>query len=164
VTVTSTGGASSRGPKGETSVVTGADLPELLPLVRAYLDFYGADPPEAAVRALCEALIADPEREGVQLLARDDAGRAVGFATVYWSWATTRAIRVGTMNAPYVAPEARGTGTAEALIEACVEACRAHGAGALEWATAQDNHRAQAVYDRVGGERSQWLSYTLPVA
>lgn len=144
--------------------VQAGDLGELLPLVRAYLDFYGATPPEAAVRALSEALIADPEREGVQLLARDAAGAAVGFATVYWSRATTRAMRIGTMNDLYVAPEARGTGTAEALIEACVEACRAHDAGALEWTTALDNHRAQAVYDRVGGQRSRWLSYTLPVA
>ncbi len=66
------------------------DLGDLLPLLRAYLDFYGASPPEADVRALCEALIADPENEGVQLLARDAAGEAVGFATVYWSWSTTK--------------------------------------------------------------------------
>jgi hypothetical protein len=37
------------------------------------------------------------------------------------------------------------------------------GAVALEWQTAVDNHRAQALYDRVGGQRSdRWLDYTLP--
>ena len=31
----------------------------------------------------------------------------------------------------------------------------------LEWSTALDNHRAQKVYDRVGGEASRWLDYSL---
>jgi RimJ/RimL family protein N-acetyltransferase len=31
----------------------------------------------------------------------------------------------------------------------------------LEWQTALDNHRAQAVYDRVGGKREQWYDYSL---
>jgi len=37
------------------------------------------------------------------------------------------------------------------------------GAALLAWQTAPDNHRAQAVYERVGGRRSQWLDYDLPV-
>jgi RimJ/RimL family protein N-acetyltransferase len=31
----------------------------------------------------------------------------------------------------------------------------------LEWMTAPDNDRAQAVYERVGGVREPWLIYTL---
>ena len=131
--------------------------------MRGYLDFYGAAPPEADVRAVAEALLADPEREGVQLLARAGDGEAIGFATVYWSWATTKACRIGTMNDLFVAEPARGTGAAEALIAACLDACRAHGARVLEWMTARDNARAQAVYDRVGGQRSEWVSYELEV-
>jgi GNAT superfamily N-acetyltransferase len=139
------------------------DLEEVLPLVRAYLDFYGASPAEEDVRALCEALADDPEHEGVQLVARDEAGGAVGFATVFWSWSTTRGARIGVMNDLYVAPQARGAKVADALIEACAVACRERGAALLEWVTATDNHRAQAVYDRVGATRSQWLSYELRV-
>ena len=145
------------------SLVAREELDELLPLLRAYLDFYEVDPPDEAIRALCEALIADPEHEGVQLIARDDAGTAVGFATIFWSWSTTRAIRIGIMNDLFVAPEARGTGLADRLIAACADECRARGARSLEWETAKDNHRAQAVYDRVGGERSEWVSYALEV-
>src|SRR3712207_4207346 len=102
--------ASEIGP-GEIKSVGREDLDEVLPLVRAYLDFYEVEPPEAAVRALCEALIDDP-REGVQLVARDDGGRAVGFATIFWSWSTLSASRIGVMNDLFVAPEARGTGVA----------------------------------------------------
>ncbi len=140
------------------------DLADLLPLLKAYLDFYEASPPEADVRALCEALIADPEKEGVQLLARDAAGAPVGFATIYWSWSTTKAARLAVMNDLFVAPDARGTGAAEVLIAACADAARARGARELEWQTAPDNLRAQALYERVGGVREAWIPYSLPLS
>jgi GNAT superfamily N-acetyltransferase len=146
------------------TVVGSTDLPELLPLVRAYCDFYQATPSDQELLALSRALLADPEREGVQLLARDDTGRAVGFATLYWSWQTLAAARVGVMNDRFVAAEARGLGVAEGLMAACLERCREHGATRLVWQTAVDNHRAQAVYARVGATRDdRWLDYQLPV-
>jgi GNAT superfamily N-acetyltransferase len=139
------------------------DLDALLPLVRAYCDFYGVSPADEELLALSRALIADPEREGVQLLARDGGGGAVGFATIYWTWSTLSAARQGVMNDLFVAAEARGRGVAEALITACVERCRKRGAVQLAWQTALDNERAQAVYDRVGGRRERWLDYWLAV-
>jgi len=140
-----------------------ADLPELLPLMRGYCDFYEVSPSDEALLALSRALIADPEREGLQLIARSPDGRAVAFATVYWTWQTLAASRLGVMNDLFVAAEARGSGLAERLIAACRERCAEHGAGELAWQTAKDNHRAQAVYDRIGGRRSEWLDYSLPV-
>jgi GNAT superfamily N-acetyltransferase len=143
------------------SVAGEDDLDDLLELMRAYCDFYEVAPSDDDLLALSRALIADPAREGVQLLARDDQGRAVGFATVFWSWTTTRAGRLGVMNDLFVTPEGRGTGLADALIEACADRARDHGAVSLEWSTALDNYRAQKVYDRVGGEASRWLDYSL---
>ena len=146
------------------SVVGEADLQELLPLMRAYCEFYGVSPGDEALLAMSRALIADPEREGVQLIARDGSGsgEAIGFATIFWSWSTTAAARIGVMNDLYVAPAGRGSGVADELILACRERCRERGAVRLEWQTAADNVRAQAVYERVGGERSQWVDYSLP--
>jgi GNAT superfamily N-acetyltransferase len=138
-----------------------ADLEDLLPLLRAYCDFYEVAPSDADLLALSRALIGDPEREGLQLIARNADGEAHGFATIFWTWSTTAASRIGVMNDLYVAPEGRGHGLADDLIAACADRCRARGARRLEWKTALDNHRAQAVYDRVGGERSQWLDYEL---
>jgi GNAT superfamily N-acetyltransferase len=140
-----------------------ADLEALLPLMRGYCDFYGVSPSDEALLAVSRALIADPEHEGLQLIARDMDGRAVGFATVYWSWETLAAGRLGVMNDLFVAEAARGTGLAERLIAACRARCADHGAGTLAWQTAKDNHRAQAVYDRIGGRRSEWLDYSLTV-
>jgi GNAT superfamily N-acetyltransferase len=146
------------------TVVGPGDLPELLPLMRAYCDFYQVAPGDQALLELSRALLADPRREGLQLLARDDSGRAVGFATLYWTWQTLAAARVGVMNDLYVASEARGAGVAGGLIAACLERCREHGATQLVWQTAADNHRAQAVYERMGATREdRWLDYQLPV-
>src|SRR6266536_3028520 len=98
-------------------------------------------------------------------LARDDAARAVGFATLYWTWQTLVAARVGVMNDLFVAAKARGTGVADALVAACLERCREHGATRLVWQTAIDNGRAQAVYERLGAIREdRWLHYELPVS
>ncbi len=143
--------------------VTPADFDELLVLVRGYCDFYEVTPSDRDLRAVFAALAEDPVNEGVQLIARDDEGRAVGFATVYWSWSTAQAARIGVLNDLFVTPEARGRGAAEALIAASVEQCQQRGAGHLSWQTATDNHRAQRVYDRVGATREQWVDYFLVV-
>jgi GNAT superfamily N-acetyltransferase len=139
------------------------DLDDLLPLMRDYCDFYGVAPTDEDLLAMAGELIADPEREGVQIIARDDEGRAVGFATVFWSWSTLSAARIGVMNDLFVAPAARGGGIAEALIAECRERCRARAARSLGWQTAKDNAPAQAVYDRIGAKREEWVDYSLDV-
>ena len=145
----------------DTARVTTADLPELLPLVRAYCDFYEVVPADDALLDVSRALIGDPDREGVQLIARGDNRDAIGFATVYWSWNTLIATRVGIMHDLFVVPSARGTGAADLLISACVDECRKHGATTLAWQTARDNTRAQRVYERVGATREEWVDYWL---
>jgi GNAT superfamily N-acetyltransferase len=147
------------------TTVTEADLPELLLLMRGYCDFYEVDPSDDALLAMSRMLIDDPELEGVQLIARDDDGQAVGFATVFWTWSTLSASRLAVMNDLFVVADARGGGHADALIAECGERARARGATELAWQTAKDNARAQAVYDRVGATRDErWLDYSLDVA
>lgn len=143
------------------AVVGEADLADLLPLMRAYCDFYEADPSDERLMALARALIADPECEGFQLIARDAQGTAVGFATVYWCWSTLRASRRAIMNDLFVRPDARGSGVAEALIEECRVRSHARGASSLGWQTAKDNLRAQRAYERVGAAREEWVDYSL---
>jgi GNAT superfamily N-acetyltransferase len=146
------------------ATVTEADLPDLLPLLRGYCDFYEVAPSDDALLALARTLIADPA-QGVQLIARDDDGAAIGFATIFWTWSTLSAARLGVMNDLFVSEQARGGGVADALIAACADRCRERGAPELAWQTAHTNVRAQAVYDRVGARRDErWLDYSLSVA
>jgi GNAT superfamily N-acetyltransferase len=137
------------------------DLPTLLPLLRAYCDFYEVEPRDDRLVSLCRALVDDPG-EGSQLLARDDETAApLGFATLFWTWQTLDAARIGVMNDLYVVPEARGRGVGRALIESCRAACRRRGIGKLAWETAPDNETAQRLYDSLGAESSSWLAYEI---
>ena len=48
-----------------------------------------------------------------------------------------------------------------ALIDRCLQLCRARGAQKLVWETAPDNATAQRLYDGIGAEKSSWLTYEL---
>ena len=149
-------------PPAEVTIakVTQLDLSELLPLMRAYCDFYEVEPRDDRLVSLCRNLIDDPN-QGVQLIARAEDNRAVGFATIFWGWQTLDAARTGIMNDLYVVPDIRGGGVGRALIEACRGACRKKGVNKLVWETAPDNHTAQRLYDSTGAESSTWLTYEI---
>jgi GNAT superfamily N-acetyltransferase len=143
------------------STVGEADFGDLLPMMRAYCDFYGVAPSDADLEGLARALIADPEHEGVQLIARGDAGEPLGFATVYWCWQTLSAARSALMNDLFVVPEERGGGVGRALIEECRRRGREHGASTLVWETAPDNEVAQRLYRTFDAREERWISYSL---
>ncbi len=143
------------------AMVSEGDLAELLPLMRAYCDFYEVTPSDEALLDLSRALINDSAAEGIQFIGRGDDGTAIGFATLFWSWATTSGGRQGIMHDLFVTKAARGTGIARSLIDNCVEAAQARGCVALIWSTALDNHRAQALYDRTGAAKSTWHEYAI---
>ncbi len=145
------------------STVTQADLNDLLPLMRAYCDFYEVDPSDDALESLSLALIENPTAEGVQFIGRNDDGDAIGFATVFWSWATTSGGRQAIMHDLFVTEAARGTGIARSLIDRCVEAAAERGCVGLIWQTALDNDRAQKLYDRTGAEKSTWHEYGIEI-
>lgn len=136
------------------------EVEDLLPLMRGYCDFYESDPPDEGLRTMARALISDPE-QGALFIARDGEGKAIGFAAMGWKWSSTRGSQVGYLEDLFVDPESRGGGVADALIGSCAERCRERGVPVLLWQTATDNHRAQAVYERVGAEGSSWLEYEL---
>jgi len=141
---------------------TESDLPALLPLLRGYCDFYEANPTDAGLNRMARAVIAASEDEAFLLVATDGTpGEVVGFAACGWKWSSLRGARIVVLEDLFVAEPARGRGHADALIEATAEVARRHGAPAVTWLTAPDNHRAQAVYNRVGGRPAPFLEYEL---
>ena len=140
-----------------------ADLADLLPMMRAYCDFYEVAPSDADLEGLARVLIADPDREGIQLLARADDGGPLGFATVFWSWQTLSAARVAVMNDLFVVPETRKQGVGRALIEECRRCAGERDVAELVWETALDNETAQRLYGSVDARESRWISYSLEV-
>ena len=135
------------------------EIDELMPLMRAYCEFYESDPPDEGVVEMLRTLINDPS-QGAVFIARD-GDQAIGVATLDWKWSSLKGARVGYLEDLFVDPESRGSGTADALIGACADRCRELGMPALLWATMPDNHRAQKVYNRSGAEAETLLEYDL---
>lgn len=134
------------------------NIDEVLPLVRQYLEFYKvADISDERNKHFFSQF--GPASEfGCQFAYRLD-GRIVGFATVYFSFATSLAAKVGVLNDLYTVPDMRGKGIGKNLIRHSHDYAIAKGAKRLQWLTAQDNHQAQAVYDALETKKSSWYFY-----
>lgn len=141
--------------------VTADDLADLLPLMRAYCAFYESDPPDEHLHAMATAFLAEGAG-GTQLIARDASGRALGHATVLWSWDTTLGQPLAVMGDLFVTAHARGRGVGAALIAACRRLAADRGGSWLAWETAPDNETAQRLYDGLADRAGTWLAYRLP--
>jgi GNAT superfamily N-acetyltransferase len=140
----------------------GSDLRALLPLLRGYCDFYEANPPDDGLERMARTIMTAPDHEAFLLVAEDEEqGEVVGFSACGWKWSSLRGARIVVLEDLFVAESARGRGHADALIEATADLARRHGAPAVTWLTAPDNHRAQAVYKRAGGHSEPFLEYEL---
>jgi len=132
---------------------------DLLPLMRAYCQFYGSSPADDGLLEMARTLSTDPS-QGAVFIAHDGE-RAVGFATLDWKWSMLKGARLGYLEDLYVLEDSRGRGIAEALIEACADRCRELGMPAMQWLTQPSNRRAQAVYDRKGASPETLIEYEL---
>jgi GNAT superfamily N-acetyltransferase len=138
------------------------DRPQLLELIKGYFTFYHRPfPAPSKVERFLDLLQGDP-RLGVQLVA-EDGGRLQGFASLYACLDTLLADRILVMNDLFVDPSSRNRGTGAALFDASLAYATAHGYTRLDWVTAIDNHDAQRFYERHGGRRGPWVSYSATV-
>ena len=136
------------------------DRARLTKLVRAYVGFYKEPQPGDERLDTLLAVLAERPEVGVQLVA-EKHGELHGFATVYLTYDTVAARRVAVMNDLFVAPDDRDVGLGRALIRECHEFARANDCAVLSWITAQDNARAQALYDKLA-RRTTWVTYEMP--
>jgi GNAT superfamily N-acetyltransferase len=146
----------------EISPITAEEFEELLPLIAAYQRFYEAEEiDEERNRSFFRRFLA-PSEDGLLIGARA-GGRILGYACLYWHFGSLEATETVLLNDLYVEEDARGRGVGRALIEAAAEVARERGAPYVEWSTAPDNEAAQHLYDTMGAERSEWITYELRV-
>ena len=128
-------------------------------LYAGYAAFYKVDQtPEMRDRVW--SWLMDPGHEVSGFVALDGQGTPVGL-THYRPFARPlSATTGGFLDDLFVAPEARGSGAAEALIAAVAAEGRARGWSVIRWITARDNARARKVYDEVAAETA-WVTYDL---
>ncbi|WP_210527362.1 GNAT family N-acetyltransferase [Rubellimicrobium arenae] len=135
-----------------------ADRPAWDRLYQGYAEFYGvAQTPEMRDRVW--SWIHDPSHETEAFVAEGNDG-LVGLAHFRAFARPLSATTGGYLDDLFVAPEARGSGAAEALIQAIAGEGRARGWSVIRWITAQDNDRARRLYDRTA-QATRWVTYDL---
>jgi ribosomal protein S18 acetylase RimI-like enzyme len=140
---------------------TTADLPALSELFGAYLVFYEVAKPQAEVEAFLAARL--QRADSVLLLARDEAGGAVGFVQLYAFFSSLALQPAWLLSDLYVSESARRRGVGEALMNAARAHAEATGACGLQLETARSNLPGQALYERLGYVRDEvfytyWLA------
>ena len=131
-------------------------------LYAGYAAFYRVEQ-TAAMRATVWSWLFDPAHEVEGLVALGPGGAVIGIAH-YRPFARPLAASVGGfLDDLFVAPEARGSGAAQALIRGVAERGRERGWTVIRWITAEDNYRGRAVYDRVA-EKTRWLTYEVKLS
>ena len=128
-------------------------------LYAGYAGFYGVQQ-TADMRDRVWSWLHDSSHEVEGFVAEADGGALVGLAHVRAFARPLSATVGGFLDDLFVAPEARGSGAAQALIGALAEEGRRRGWSVIRWITARDNARARAVYDRLASE-TPWVTYDL---
>lgn len=127
-------------------------------LYAGYSEFYGVAQ-TSEMRNRVWGWIQDPAHE-VEALVVEGEGGLVGLAHFRAFARPLSATVGGFLDDLFVAPEARGSGAAEALIRAVAEEGRLRGWSVIRWITAGDNARARRLYDRVA-RQTPWVTYDL---
>ena len=93
-------------------------------------------------------------------VARDGDGKVVGLIHFRAVPRPLHGATGGYVDDMFVAETARGSGIAEALIDAVVSLGHERGWSDVRWITSDDNYRARGFYDRVG-RRTMMLTYEI---
>jgi RimJ/RimL family protein N-acetyltransferase len=144
-----------------TRAVSKADWEAWRRLFTGYCDFYERPVSDRQLRKVWSWIHDDGSVKAIVAVAAGDAtGEAVGLAHLRPWVRPLRGEIAGYLDDLFVEPAMRGTGAVEALFAAIGRLAKEEGWGIVRWTTAEDNHRAQAAYDRVA-ERTGWITYEM---
>jgi ribosomal protein S18 acetylase RimI-like enzyme len=145
----------------EITRATSGDLDALLPLVRGYREFYKQPYDAMGERSHIGAHLSNGS--AVIFVAHED-GVAIGFVLIMQYMSTVRLGPALILEDLFVDSKARGSGAADALMDAVIRYARDLGAAGMFLETAMDNARAQAVYERHGWTREErFYKYNAPL-
>jgi GNAT superfamily N-acetyltransferase len=138
------------------------DEAEWRELFRAYGVFYETEFTDNVLEAVWWQLLEDGS--GVDALVAELDGAVIGFAHYRSHPDTFTGGRDWYLDDLFVDPAVRGAGVATALIEHLIGLARAsEPTGTLRWITADDNARAQRLYDRIA-KKTSWVTYEVRLA
>jgi GNAT superfamily N-acetyltransferase len=136
-----------------------ADRPAWEDLYAGYAAFYQVtQTPD--MRARTFDWLMDEGHDSNALVAEDADGMLIGLAHYRPYPSPLSACVNGFLDDLFVTPASRGSGAADALIEALAAIGRDRGWQKIRWMTADNNYRGRGVYDK-HATRTMWLTYEL---
>jgi GNAT superfamily N-acetyltransferase len=90
-------------------------------------------------------------------------GAPVGFSTIYFTFASTRACKIALLNDLFVAPPRRRSGIGRALIDHALDFARQERIDFVRWSTSASNADAQRLYAGYAAPTS-WQLYSVDVS
>ncbi|WP_307843864.1 GNAT family N-acetyltransferase [Priestia endophytica] len=87
----------------------------------------------------------------------------VGFATLYFTFSTTKVKKVSILNDLFIREDYRGKGLGEKLFEFALAYSQNNDYAVMNWKTASDNKTAQSLYNKKGGVNTNniWINYEI---
>lgn len=128
-------------------------------LYQGYADFYHVTQ-TTDMRDRVWEWLHDPSAATEGLVAEGANGHLIGLAHFRAFARPLSATTGGFLDDLFVAPEARGSGAAEALLTEVKAIARKRGWSVVRWITAEDNARARALYDRLATQ-TRWVTYDM---
>jgi ribosomal protein S18 acetylase RimI-like enzyme len=105
----------------------------------------------------------DKTQEMNGLVAQDADGNLIGLAHFRAFARPLSASTGGFLDDLFVDPDARGSGAADALMEALKSEGAKRGWSVIRWITAEDNYRARKLYDRMA-DKTRWVTYDIKLS
>lgn len=128
-------------------------------LYQGYAAFYDVEQ-TAEMRDTVWNWLHDRSKEPRGLVAAQVDGTLVGLAH-FRPFARPLSATTGCfLDDLFVSPDARGSGAADALIEAVRVIAVGEGWSVVRWITADNNYRGRGVYDRVA-TKTHWVTYDI---
>lgn len=142
--------------------VVAGDEAEWRELFSGYAEFYGTRL-EASVAEAVWGWLLDAGHPLEGLLARDAGGEAIGIVHFRACPRSLSGGDIGFVDDMFIAPAARGSGAADAMVSYLQAVASARGWPLLRWITQDFNARGRALYDRYTGGPSDFIMYQLPI-
>ena len=128
---------------------------------RDYLAFYKQSLAPEITSETCRRFL-DDKCPMFCLVAENDAGSLIGFATHVVHPGTWGMGNVCYLEDLYVSPDARRMGVARHMIETLIQMGKEQNWYRLYWHTDDDNHTARALYDKIG-TLTDYVKYDVPL-
>lgn len=138
---------------------TESEFSSWVPLWNSYLEFYQTELPPEFAQSMWER-IRNPE-SGVRCHVASANDKLIGLVHFLAHENTWSSHPVCYLQDLYVDPSHRGGGVGAKLIDSVVEQAKSEAWEGVYWLTAEDNHSARGLYDRLTGGTTGFVHYEM---